>query len=117
LSGGGFVVNSYTQHMHQTATYWEFVGVDRFGKPAFVGPVQLRCRWQEVAVLFKDSQGQQRTSSAVIYPAYSLALKGYVKLGVDATLDPIGLAGAYEILQNGDSPNLSGTITLNKVFI
>jgi len=68
-------------------------------------------------VLFKDAQGQQRTSSAVIYPEYSLGLKGYVKRGIDATANPVGLAGAYEILQKGDSPNLSGTVTLNKVFV
>lgn len=70
-----------------------------------------------MAVLFKDAQGQQRTSSAIIYPEHSLGLKGYVKRGTDATDYPVGLDGAYEILQNGDSPNLTGTITLNKVFI
>lgn len=103
--------------MQQTLTYWAFVDLDRFSKSTFSAPVQLRCRWQEVAVLFKDSQGQQRTSSAIVYPEYPLGLKGYVKRGIDNTAHPVGLAGAYEILQNGDSPNLTGTITLNKVFI
>lgn len=105
------------RHMKQTVTYWAFVSLDRFSEPTFAAPVQLRCRWQDVAVLFKDAQGQQRTSSAIIYPEYSLDLKGYVKRGTDSTPYPVGLSGAYEILQNGDSPNLSGTITLNKVFI
>ncbi len=110
-------MNNYTRHMKQILTYWEFVSVDRFGKASFAAPVQLRCRWQDVAVLFKDAQGQQRTSSAIIYPEYQLTLKGYVKKGTDNSFEPVGLTGAYEILQHGDSPNLSGTITLNKVFI
>lgn len=103
--------------MNQTLTYWAFLSSDQFGSPTFSAPVQVKCRWQDVAVLFKDSQGQQRTSSAVIYPVRSLSLKSYVKRGIDSTPNPVGLAGAYEILQNGDSPNLSGTVTLNKVFI
>ena len=113
----GAVVISYKRHMRQVATYWAFVSLDQFSKATFAAPVQLLCRWQDVAVLFKDSQGQQRTSSAIVYPEYSLGLKGYVKRGEDSTLDPVGLTGAYEILQNGDSPNLSGTATLNKVFV
>lgn len=110
-------MSNYTRHMKQTLTYWAFVSIDRTGRASFASPVQLRCRWQDVAVLFKDAQGQQRTSSAIIYPEYSLGLKGYVKLGADATAEPVGLAGAYEILQKGDSPNLRGTTTLNKVFV
>jgi len=110
-------VINYTRHQNQILTYWAFISIDMYSKATFASPVQVKCRWQDVAVLFKDSQGQQRTSSAIIYPSCSLALKGYVKRGIDKTAYPVGLSGAYEILQNGDSPNLSGTITLNKVFI
>lgn len=98
-------------------TYWAFISLDQFSKATFAAPVQLRCRWQDVAVLFKDSQGQQRTSSAIIYPEYALGLKGYVKRGAESLSYPVGVDGAYEILQVGDSPNLTGTATLNKVFV
>lgn len=103
--------------MNQAMTYWAFVSLDRFSKPTFAAPVQIFCRWQDVAELFKDAQGQQRTSSAIIYSEYSLDLNGYVKRGTDSTGYPVGLTGAYEILQTGSSPNLNGTITLNKVFV
>lgn len=110
-------MNNYTRHMHQTISYWAFAGIDRFGKASFAAPVTLRARWQDVAVLFKDAQGQQRTSSAVIYPEYNLTLKGYVKRGTDESFNPVGLDGAFEILQEADSPNLRGTMTLHKVFV
>lgn len=103
--------------MRQTLTYWANTGVDRFGKQSFAAPRQLLCRWQDVAVLFKDANGQQRTSSAVVYPIEPLELNGWIKMGADASVNPVGVAGAYEILQEGDSPNLRGTITLNKVFV
>ena len=103
--------------MHQALTYWQITGIDRFGKQTFAAPRQIGCRWQDVAVLFKDAQGEQRTSSSVVYPKEPLQLKGWIKLGEDATANPVGLTGAYEILQTGQSPNLRGTITLNKVFV
>ncbi len=103
--------------MHQTLTYWEHLGVDRFGAQSFAAPRQVACRWQDVAVLFRDAQGEQRTSSAVIYPIEQLELKGWVKRGIDYSVNPVGIPGAFQILQKADSPNLSGTITLNNVFI
>ena len=110
-------MNNYTRHMNQVATYWAISSSDRFGKQVFASPVEIMCRWQDVAVLFKDANGQQRTSSAVIYPDRALSIKGYIKRGSDSSTDPVVVAGAFEILNSGDSPSLNGTITLNKVFV
>jgi hypothetical protein len=103
--------------MTQTITYWAPLSANEFNEITFDAPVTMLCRWQDKAVLFRDSQGQEVTSAAVIYPAQPLALKGYIKKGDNAEANPLGLAGAFEIRQSGDSPNLRGTITLNKVFV
>lgn len=108
---------SYNRHLTQDITYWAFLGKNEYNESLFDTPVTLKARWEDRAVLFRNSEGQEVISSAVIYPIYKLELKGYVKRGIVADLDPTGLSGAFEIRQSGDSPNLKGTITLNKVLV
>jgi hypothetical protein len=103
--------------MIQDVTYWALIGKNEFNESLFDNPVVLKCRWEDKAVLFRDSNGQEVVSSAVIYPAYKLELKGYIKRGISAELIPIGLSGAFEIRFSGDSPNLRATETLNKVMV
>lgn len=110
-------MNPYTRHMTQDLTYWAPAGKDGFNQTLFEAPVVLKCRWEDKAVLFRDSQGQEVVSTSVIYPIYHLDLKGYVFRGTSTELNPIGLAGAFEIRQSGDSPNLRGTEKLNKVLV
>lgn len=110
-------MNPYIRHMVQTITYWSFGGVNDYNESVFNPPVQLVARWEDKSVLFRDSTGQEVTSSAVIYPEYKLELKGYILRGASAELYPVGLDGAFEVRQSGDSPNLRGTETLNKVFV
>lgn len=108
---------NYTRNMRQDLTYWAFTGVTGSGRSTFAAPVTVKCRWQDSAVLFKNTQGQQLVSSAIIYPVMPLGVKGFIKLGIDATLDPLGLAGAYEIQQVGASPDLQQKRVLNKAWV
>lgn len=110
-------MNPYTRHMTQDFTYWAPLSANEFNEITFSPPVTLKCRWENKNVLFRDSNGQEVTSAAVVYPAQEIALKGYIKRGIHSDAEPLGLTGAFEIRQVGDSPNLSGTLTLNKVFV
>jgi hypothetical protein len=103
--------------MTQDLTYWAFTGVDGFGQSLFSAPVTVQCRWQDKQDLFRDTKGQEKISTAIIYPVQPLIIKGFVKLGIDATADPLGLFGAYEIRQAGVSPALDGVLLLNKVWV
>lgn len=103
--------------MTQELTYWAPLSKNRNNETAFAAPVTVICRWEDKAVLFRNSDGQEVISNAVIYPVQALELKGYVKKGVHADLEPVGLSGAFEIRFSGDSPNLRGTIKLNKVMV
>lgn len=107
----------WTRNLSQVATLWPFLGVDRFGQSSFGQPVTIRCRWQDQAVLYRDAQGQQQISSAIIYPDRVIALKSYLKQGVDLTASPVGLDGAYEVRNVGQSPSLDARITLIKVWV
>jgi hypothetical protein len=110
-------VANYARNMKQTATYWARTGQNAAAEPTFAAPVAVQCRWEDKAVLFKDAEGRERMSRAIVYPATPLQLQGWLFLGTSATANPRTVVGAFEILQTGASPNLGNTLTLNKVFL
>lgn len=108
--------------MHQRATYWHPGVNDGFGNLSFaaVVPVAIMCRWEDKAVLFRNSQGQEEVSDAVIYPDRPLLLRGFVALGdhvETGPVDPRRLAGAREIRFAGSSPSLTAGLVLHKVLV
>lgn len=108
---------NYTRHMKQTLTYWAHGGNDGFGGLSFSTPVTMLCRWQEKAELFRDSQGRELTSSAVVYPVQPVLNQGYFYLGTSNAADPRSVSGAKEIRGTGSSPSLRNTESLNKVWL
>jgi len=107
----------YNRNMTQIATYWPFTGVNEYSESQFGAPVGVQCRWEDKAVLFRNAQGQEATSQSIVYVASNVENKGYLKLGIDATANPIGLDGAFEIQQVSKSPHLHGHTTLIKVYL
>jgi hypothetical protein len=112
----------YTGSMTQEATYWPPGLPDGFGGLDFAAsvPVLIACRWQDDAALFRDAQGREVTSSAVVYVDRELAMRGCLALGDHTALGAGALqevAGAFEIRQVGKSPSLSGWEALHKVYL
>lgn len=108
---------NYTRHMKQTATYWAPGSNDGFGGVGFSAPVTIKCRWQDKAELFRDSQARELTSSSIVYPELPLRRQGYLYLGESSEADPANLIDAKEIRQTGSSPSLTNSETLNKVWL
>ena len=104
-----------TRHMRQDATYWGPPTRDGLGGLTFPAPVAIKVRWQQKAETFTDAQGDERVSSAIVYPAQPLETEGWLYLGTTADADPRPIA--YEIKQSGFSPNLRATEQLNKVWL
>jgi hypothetical protein len=107
-------MTTFTKNMPHDATYWPPGANDGTGGRTPGDPVAIKCRWQDNNVLFRDGSGQQVTSQAVVYPDRALALRGRLKRG---TLTGAPPADALEIRQVNSTDNLSGTSTLNKVFL
>jgi hypothetical protein len=105
----------YTADMTQAATYWPPTGADAFGTTTHGTAVAIMCRWQDRAVLFRDIDGQEMTSSAIVYPDRALAPRGQIALGTHAGT-PLA-AGAKEVRQAGTSPDLDGDEVLHKVWL
>jgi len=74
-------MTAYTENMNQAATYWAPGANDGFGGVMFGAAVAVMCRWQEKAELFRSPDGQELTSSAVVYVDRLLAVRGKLALG------------------------------------
>ena len=108
-----------TKDMTQDATYWAPGANDGFGNVNFTAsPVAIKCRWETRGVLFRNADGEEKTSEAVVYVDRELSVKGYVALG-DHTgeSDPTGVDGAREIRAAHQSPDIQGKNVLHKVML
>ena len=108
---------NYNRNMHQTATYWSPGNNDGFGGRDYGAPRTITVRWQDDAVLFRDPQGNELTSSSIVYPPERLEVHGYLYLGTSVDADPTTVDGAKEIRQAAQSPNMGGTLQINKVWL
>lgn len=107
----------YTRNMRHDATYWATAGNAPGGGVTYATPVAIKCRWQDKRELVRSVDGQEVTSSAVVYVDRALVDKGYLFLGTSAGANPLQVAGAREIIARGSSPDLAGDVELLKVWL
>jgi len=102
----------YTRNMTQDATYFPPNGQNTFLDLAFGASVAVKVRWQDKADLFRDAQGREVVSSAVVYVDRLVAVGGRLGLGTLTSA-----ASAREIRNVGQSPALQGDTTLVKAWL
>lgn len=105
----------YARNMNQDVTYWPPGVSDGFGGNGYGSPVAIKARWQDKAVLFRDSEGREVTSDAVVYVSHEVLNTGKLFLGVSVASLPV--AGAKEIRAVQKSPSLNTDETLIKVML
>lgn len=112
---------AYTRTLLQTALYWPPGTPDGLGGHSYGDAVEIACRWQDVAVLFRGSNNEELTSTAVVYVDRVVELKGFLALA--SFTDDVNYAstpdevGAREIRQTQVSPSLRAEFQLNKVYL
>lgn len=106
---------AYVHNLNETLTYWAPGGNDGFGGTSFASPVSISGRWQNRQVLFRDADGRERVSEAVVYVSQELATGGYLYRGESTASDPV--ADAKEIRAKQASPSLGNEQTLHKVTL
>ena len=116
-----------TSDMVQLATYWPAGSNNGFGKLSFdaVEPELIYCRWQDVSKMFRDAQGRDTVSEAVVYVDQAVVIGGWIALGdhigtgagTAGDVDPRSVAGAREIRQIAVSPSLANDEELWKVYV
>lgn len=108
---------NHTRNMREDATYWAPLPPDRYGKMTFAAPVAVKVRWERKAVVFRSNEGVELTSVAVVYVDRPVQAQGQLLLGTSAAADPKSIANAFEIRQVAESPDLTQSRQLTKVFL
>lgn len=106
---------AYSENMPETLTYWAPGGNDGYGGVSYGNPTPVAGRWQDKRILFRDAQGREVVSEAVVYVDRELELAGRLLRGESADLNPP--AAAKEIRDVGRSPSLDGEEELHKVIL
>lgn len=102
----------YARNMTQDATYFPPAGQNFAGDLSYGPAVAVKVRWQNKVDLFRDQQGREVVSSAVVYVAQAVEIGG--KLGLGVLVSP---SDALEIRNVGESPGLRNEKTLVKAWL
>ena len=97
--------------LNQTATYWEFSGVDQFSDSIFEAPTTILVRWEDESKLVASTEGQERiTQSKVWYDTSGdIPINSFLALGNEtAHSDPRPLINAYVVKETNFTVDLSG---------
>ena len=93
----------------QRAILWERApGYDAEGRPAYLWPVEIACRWDDENREERDARGQLFVTRAVVYVDRVLKLGDVLKKGaLDSTTPaiPDGIEGAYPIRAFRETPD------------
>lgn len=102
----------YSANMPTVATYFAPIGQDGYGQLSFASGVAVKVRWQVKNDLFRDFNGNQVVSSAVVYVAEMVEVGGRIAVGQNVAID-----NALEIRAVGVSPSLRGGKELVKIWL
>lgn len=104
-----------TSRLTETITYWAPASNDGFGGVGYAAPVPRLARWEDKAELFRDAQGREVTSSAVVFVDADVENAGHLYRGVSASASPI--TGSKEIRAVGKIDNLTGFKRVLQVWL
>lgn len=103
-----------TDRLIGTCVYWPPAAIpfDDFGQPSYGDPVEVDCRWSEMAKEFLDSRGMVLVSSSVVYVETDVTIGGVLFNGeltdvTDLTV-PKNNEDAHEIMQFHKKPDFTG---------
>lgn len=110
-----------TRMRRQQAVLFEANGTDSYGKPTYAQPVQIKCRWEDVAKEYIKANGETAMSQAVVYPERDVKPKDVLMLGtlddVTAPDDPKANEGAFEVMRFDKLPTIRATEFLLTAYL
>lgn len=107
--------DAYTDDFIHDLTYWPPGENTGFGKVSLGDPVALTGRWQDRQDLFRDAEGREVVSEAVVYVSMLLENGGWLYLGTSMEIEPP--AAAREVRAVQSSPDLEDEDTLYKAML
>jgi len=102
------------------AVYWPRKGFDKFGKPKFDYPQEIKCRWQDTAEEYIDDEGTRQASSAIVFAGFDIKPGDYLKKGkidMHTPDSPLGEDGAWEVVKFEKLPTLKADNFLRRAYL
>lgn len=117
-----------TKMLKGVCVYWPLksnesgeVAYDNYGQPQHTSPIEIKCRWEDVAVEFIDTKGTTQISKAMVYVESDVELGGMLFRGelTDVTDqdNPRENNGAWEIKRFDKLPNFKETEYLRTAYL
>lgn len=117
-----------TRMLKQTCVYWPPAetdsggdGVDNYGQPVVTTPVELSCRWEDIAEEFIGVNGTKEISKSVVYVGQDVVIGAILMLGTLADItDSVNIKendGAWEIKGFSKLPNFRATEFLRTAYL
>lgn len=112
----------------QTAVWWQAqtdgsgeIATDDYGQPQYNSPVQIICRWEDVAEEFMDANNEKAVSSSVVYVDRDMKAGDVLMLGTtDDIVDEINILenpNSGKIQKFAKTPNLRATEYLKVAYL
>lgn len=99
----------------QKAVWWKRLTPNEEGEFTYDAPVEIDCRWEDVAQEFMNSKGQKEMSKATVYVDRLMEVGDRLKEGAidsNTTVSPLTDNDAFEIQRFDKMPNRRNTETL-----
>jgi len=116
-----------TKMLKGTCVYWALqsaesggIDYDDYGQPQHTDPVEIRCRWEDIAVEYIDPKGTKQLSKSRIYVESDVDVGGMLFNGLLSEVTeslPRSQNGAWEIRQFEKLPTLKYTKYLRTVYL
>ncbi len=114
-------IRSVEKVLKQKAVYWEVDSLDDNAKPVYKQPVEIKCRWEEVAEQYIDDDGHDQVSNSVVMVDRDLSKQGVLWLGelpdVEDQFSPLQNDGAYEIKKFAKIPDKKGKKFFRRAYL
>jgi len=120
-----------TRILKQKVVYWAYSGVDKYGKPKYGSPIEIKARWEDVNEQFTTPSMTVAMSLAKVYVDRDLLVNGVLWLSSKRANDPDGSAiaeltdtvkplsnpGAHQIQRFDKLPDIKILKTLRTAYL
>lgn len=101
--------------LNQVVTKWTAVD-DGFGGYTYTAPQLVMARWEEKGELFRDRNGEEKVSQAIVYLDSASAVGDWLYLG-DASGNASPPDGSFEVQAYHKSPDLRSASNFHKAYL
>jgi len=112
-----------TRNLKDQITHWALTGNNGYGGFSYAAPALIAARYEARSELFRNADGEEETSNAIIYLASDVGVGDYVAQGdLSAVSDPTtpvtaGATTPLRVKQFNKHTDLRGGFVQRKAFL